>query len=71
MMTLKEVCGLDETPCRMLKDQIKYQLNFINCQHVIRFKVSEDCKIAKVTPIFKKGKKIQNQKNTNLFHFCL
>ena len=41
----------------MLKDQIKYQLNFINCQHVIRFKVSEGCKTAKVTPIFKKGKK--------------
>ena len=33
-------------------------------------KFTEGCKTAKVRPIFKK-EKIQDQKITDLFHFCL
>ena len=70
----EKACGLDEIPCRILKDGAEILGEPISqiVNMSLGSKFPEGCKTAKVRPIFnlKKGK-IQNQKITDLFHFCL
>ena len=54
---LEKACGLDEIPCRMLKEGAE----------IIAKPIS---RIVKVRPIFKEGKNTEPN-ITDLFHFCL
>ena len=68
----EKACGLDETPCRMLKDgaEILFEPIFQIANMSLGSNFGKDCKTATVRTTFK-NRKIQNQKITDLFHFCL
>ena len=68
----EEACGLDEIPCRKLKDGSEILAEPISqiVNMSLGSKFPEGCKTVKVRSIFKKGKK-KNQKITDLFHFRL
>ena len=64
MSTVQKACGLDEPPCRILKDGHKVVaepiLQIVNMSLGLKF--AEGCQTAKVRPTFKKGKNTEPNK---------